>query len=103
MTEQSGRPAAEPLLERCERLGLGFIPWSPLATGKLAKPGSVLEKAAQRHNSTPAQLALAWLLHRSPVTMPIPGTSKVTHLEENAGAATIKLDPAEVAQLTDLA
>ncbi|SEG75390.1 Predicted oxidoreductase [Thermomonospora echinospora] len=94
---------AEPVLEYCERHDMGFIPWFPLATGKLAEPGGRLAEAAARHGVTPAQLALAWLLHRSPVMLPIPGTSRVAHLEENVAAATISLTPEEVEQLGDLA
>jgi aryl-alcohol dehydrogenase-like predicted oxidoreductase len=94
---------SESVLEHCERLGIGFIPWFPLATGQLAKPGGVLSEAASRHGVPPAQLALAWLLHRSPVMLPIPGTSKVTHLEDNIAAAAISLGQEEVDQLSALA
>ncbi|MEU5881037.1 aldo/keto reductase [Spirillospora sp. NPDC047279] len=94
---------SQPLLEHCEREGIGFIPWFPLATGKLAEQGGLLEEAAARHSATPAQLALAWLLHRSPVMLPIPGTSKVAHLEDNLAAAGISLTAEEVEQLTTLA
>jgi aryl-alcohol dehydrogenase-like predicted oxidoreductase len=93
---------SEEVLDHCTREGLGFIPWFPLAYGKLATPGSVLEKAAKDHDATPAQLALAWLLHRSPVVLPIPGTSKVAHLEDNMAAAAIELTDGEVAALTAL-
>ncbi|MBA9002179.1 aldo/keto reductase [Thermomonospora cellulosilytica] len=93
----------EPVLEHCEKHGIGFIPWFPLATGKLAAPGGALDNAAERHNATPAQIALAWLLHRSPVMLPIPGTSKVAHLEDNLAAATISLVPEEVDRLSSLA
>ncbi|TNY37750.1 aldo/keto reductase [Thermomonospora catenispora] len=93
----------EPVLEHCEKHGIGFIPWFPLATGKLAASGGVLDDAAERHNATPAQIALAWLLHRSPVMLPIPGTSKVAHLEDNVAAATISLAPEEVDRLSALA
>ncbi|ACY95641.1 aldo/keto reductase [Thermomonospora curvata] len=89
----------EPVLEHCERHGIGFIPWFPLATGRLAEAGGTLAQVASRHEATPAQIALAWLLHRSPVTLPIPGTSKVAHLDENLAAATISLTDDEVAQL----
>ena len=94
---------SEPVLEYCEQRGIAFIPWFPLATGELARPGSVLSDAAARHGVTPAQLALAWLLHRSPVMLPIPGTSKVAHLEENVAAAQVSLSPDEVEQLSTLA
>ena len=91
------------VLERCEAEGIAFIPWFPLATGKLAEPGGTLAQAAARHGATPAQLALAWLLHRSPVMLPIPGTSKVAHLEDNCAAATVSLSADEVAELEKLA
>jgi pyridoxine 4-dehydrogenase len=94
---------SEPVLERCEQHGIGFIPWTPLATGKLAEPGSPLAEIAARHDATPTQIALAWLLHHSPVMLPIPGTSRVAHLEENVAAARISLDAEEVAQLSALA
>ena len=68
-----------------------FIPWYPLAAGDLAKPGSVLDAIAKRHGAAPSQVALAWVLKRSPVMLPIPGTSKVSHLEENVGAAGVEL------------
>lgn len=93
---------SEAVLEHCEREGIAFIPWFPLATGQLARPGGVLAEAAARHQATPAQLALAWLLHRSPVILPIPGTSKVAHLESNVAAAHISLTDDEVAQLSAL-
>jgi pyridoxine 4-dehydrogenase len=85
----------ETVLQFCEKQGLGFIPWFPMEQGKLNKPGSVLEQAAKSHKVTTAQLALAWLLHHSPVMLPIPGTSSVKHLEENVAAAEIKLSDAE--------
>jgi aryl-alcohol dehydrogenase-like predicted oxidoreductase len=94
---------SEPVLEYCQQRGIAFIPWFPLATGELARPGGVLSDAAARHGVTPAQLALAWLLHRSPVMLPIPGTSKVAHLEENVASAQVSLSPDEVAQLSALA
>ncbi|MFB4316447.1 aldo/keto reductase [Actinomadura sp. 21ATH] len=94
---------SQELLEVCEGEGIAFIPWFPLATGKLAGPGSVLAAAAERHEATPAQLALAWLLHRSPVMLPIPGTSQVAHLDENNAAAGISLTAEEVAELDALA
>jgi pyridoxine 4-dehydrogenase len=93
--------AAESVLEECEREGIGFIPWFPLATGGLASPGGPLDEAASRHDASPAQLALAWLLHRSPVMLPIPGTSKVSHLEDNMEAATLELSDDEVAALEE--
>jgi aryl-alcohol dehydrogenase-like predicted oxidoreductase len=96
-----GDRSAEPVLDECERQGLGFIPWYPLNTGHLAGAGGPLAAAAERHGATPAQLALAWLLHRSPVMLPIPGTSKVDHLEDNMKAATIDLSEDEVAALEE--
>ena len=83
--------SAEPVLDTCEADGLGFIPWFPLAAGPLAAPGGPLQRIADDHHATPSQLALAWLLKRSPVMLPIPGTSKVAHLEENVAAADIEL------------
>ncbi len=82
----------EDTLEFCEQHGIAFIPWFPVAAGKLAREGGPLDKAAKRHGATVSQLALAWLLHRSPVMLPIPGTSSVAHLEENTRAASLKLD-----------
>jgi pyridoxine 4-dehydrogenase len=85
----------EDVLEYCEQNGLGFIPWFPVAAGKLARAGGPLDAAAQRRGVSIAQLSLAWLLHRSPVMLPIPGTSSVAHLEENIAAADVKLSDAE--------
>ncbi|HEY0630491.1 MAG TPA: aldo/keto reductase [Thermoleophilaceae bacterium] len=96
-----GDRSAEPVLEECEREGIGFIPWFPLNTGRLAEAGGPLAEAAERHHATAAQLALAWLLHRSPVMLPIPGTSKVDHLEDNMKAAAIELTDDEVAALEE--
>jgi pyridoxine 4-dehydrogenase len=87
--------SAEPVLEACEAQGIGFIPWFPLAAGPLAAPGGPLQRIADSHHATPSQLALAWLLKRSPVMLPIPGTSKVAHLEENVAAAEIELSDEE--------
>jgi len=83
--------ASEAVLEFCEKEDIGFIPWFPIATGSLARPGGPLESLARELEATPAQLALAWLLHRSPVMLPIPGTSSVAHLEENVAAAAFQL------------
>jgi aryl-alcohol dehydrogenase-like predicted oxidoreductase len=90
---------AEDLLDYSAASGVGFIPWFPLATGGLARPGGPLEELAASHKATPSQLALAWLLHRSPVVLPIPGTSSVAHLQENIGAAQVKLSESEYAAL----
>jgi pyridoxine 4-dehydrogenase len=89
----------EDVLDRCEELGLGFIPWFPLSAGSLAGSGGPLDEIAARHDATPAQIALAWLLARAEVMLPIPGTSSVEHLEENVGAAAIELGDEELAQL----
>lgn len=83
---------SEDVLKYCTREGLGFIPWFPLATGNLARPGSRLSSAARQLDAAPGQVALAWLLKRSPVMLPIPGTSSIAHLEENTGAANVVLD-----------
>jgi len=90
---------SEDVLDYCERNGIGFIPWFPLAAGDLARPGGVLDSLAKRHAATPGQIALAWMLKRSPVLLPIPGTSKVGHLEQNAAAALIRLSDDEFQEL----
>jgi pyridoxine 4-dehydrogenase len=95
--------AADDVVEYCERAGLGFIPWFPLAAGDVSKKANELERAAAKLKITPSQLALAWLLHRSPVMLPIPGTSRVEHLEENVAAAAVKLDDATLKGLAKLA
>jgi aryl-alcohol dehydrogenase-like predicted oxidoreductase len=82
---------SEALLEVCEAEGIGFIPWFPVATGELARPGGPLDVLSHEVGATPAQLALAWLLRRSPVMLPIPGTSSVEHVVENVAAATVEL------------
>jgi pyridoxine 4-dehydrogenase len=91
---------AEPLLEACETRGIGFIPWFPLAAGPLAAPDGPLQRIAAKHDASPSQLALAWLLKRAPVMLPIPGTSKVSHLEQNVAAAEIKLSDEEFETLS---
>ena len=91
--------SSEDVLDYCEKHGIGFIPWFPLGAGDLARPGSALDAVAHAHKATPSQIALAWLLKRSPVMLPIPGTSQVAHLEENIAAATIRLTDAEFAML----
>jgi aryl-alcohol dehydrogenase-like predicted oxidoreductase len=91
--------SAEPLLEVCAAEGIGFIPWFPLATGQLSGEDSPLATAAREHGVSPSQLALAWLLRRSPVMLPIPGTSSVAHLEDNVAAAAIQLTDEELDKL----
>ena len=90
---------SEAVLDYCARENIGFIPWFPLATGGLAGPGSPLAKAAKRLGATPGQVALAWLLKKSPVMLPIPGTSRVDHLESNTDAALLKIDDELVEEL----
>jgi pyridoxine 4-dehydrogenase len=89
----------EDVLEYCEKHGLAFIPWFPVAAGKLAQPGGALDVIAKRLGATVSQLSLAWLLHRSEVMLPIPGTSKVSHLEENMKAAELKLSDADMKEI----
>jgi pyridoxine 4-dehydrogenase len=91
--------AHEETLNFCEARGIGFIPWFPLAAGDLAKPGSLLDRISKSHAAAPSQIALAWMLKRSPVLLPIPGTSQVAHLEENVAAAGIQLTVEEFAAL----
>jgi aryl-alcohol dehydrogenase-like predicted oxidoreductase len=93
---------SEAVLDYCTQHGIGFIPWYPLAAGGLTKSGSILDRIATAHQATPGQIALAWLLARSPVVLPIPGTSKVAHLEQNVAAAAITLTADEYASLTRL-
>jgi len=90
-----GNRQSEDVLQYCEKNNLGFIPWFPIAAGELAQPGGALDQAAKRHDATVGQLALAWLLHRSKVMLPIPGTSSVKHLEENVSAAALHLSESE--------
>ncbi len=89
----------EDVLEYCEKNNLAFIPWFPVASGKLAQPGGKLDELAKRHRATVAQISLAWLLHRSPVMLPIPGTSSVAHLEENMKAGAIELSESEMKEI----
>ena len=89
----------EDVLDYCEDAGIAFIPWAPMASGGLAKPGGVLDSAAKRHGVSAAQLALAWVLRRSPVMLAIPGTSTVAHLEENMKAAAVELSDDEFSEL----
>jgi pyridoxine 4-dehydrogenase len=90
---------SEDVLDYCEAHGIGFIPWYPLASGRLAQGGSLLDRVAKAHGASPSQIALAWVLKRSPVMLPIPGTSKVAHLEENVAAVNIELSDQEFAAL----
>jgi aryl-alcohol dehydrogenase-like predicted oxidoreductase len=90
---------SEDVVRYCEERGIGFIPWYPLASGDLAKPGSLLDQIAAKHGAAPSQIALAWVLKRSPVMLPIPGTSRVKHLEENVAAADIILSDGEFQEL----
>jgi len=95
-----GNRQSEEVLTYCETEGIGFMPWFPVAAGELAKPGGILDEIAAEHRATHAQLALAWLLRRSPVMLPIPGTGSVAHLEENCAAAQVELTDAEYDALT---
>jgi pyridoxine 4-dehydrogenase len=95
-----GNRKSEDVLQHCEREGIAFIPWFPVAAGDLARPGGLLDEIAASHEATHAQLALAWLLRRSPVMVPIPGTGSVEHLEENCAAATVELTDDEYEALT---
>jgi pyridoxine 4-dehydrogenase len=88
---------SEDVLEACERDGLAFLPWFPLAVGDLAQPGGRLDEVARRHEATPAQVALAWLLRRSSVALPIPGTASLEHLEENVAASRVELSDEDFA------
>ncbi|NWJ46015.1 MAG: aldo/keto reductase [Chloroflexi bacterium] len=90
----------ENMVDACEKDGTGFIPWFPLAVGQLAKPGSKLDQIAHKYNATPSQVALAWLLQRSPVMLPIPGTGSVAHLEENVLGAEIELSAEDLAEIS---
>jgi pyridoxine 4-dehydrogenase len=94
---------SEGVLDYCEKHNIGFIPWYPLAAGDLAKPGSRLDAIAKKHGALPSQIAIAWLLKRSPVMLPIPGTSKVKHLEENIAGTNIKLSDDDFNDLSALA
>jgi aryl-alcohol dehydrogenase-like predicted oxidoreductase len=91
--------SSEAVLDHCEAHGIGFIPWYPLASGDLARPGGVLDAIVHKTGATPSQIALAWVLKRSPVMLPIPGTSKVKHLEDNVAAAGITLSDEDFAAL----
>ena len=93
--------SSEDVLNYCTRKNIGFIPWFPLATGDLAKPNGALMRIARQLDAQPAQVALAWLLRKSPVMLPIPGTSKVKHLEENTDAALLNLDDSTMEELAN--
>lgn len=91
--------SSEDVLKHCTDEGIGFIPWYPIASGKLADPGGPVDEVAKETGATPAQVSLAWLLAKSPVIMPIPGTSSVSHLEENCAGANVRLSPEQIAKL----
>jgi aryl-alcohol dehydrogenase-like predicted oxidoreductase len=95
--------SSQEVLDVCERDNLGFFPWFPLAAGELAKPGGPVAEIARAHDATTGQVALAWLLARSPVMLPIPGTGSIAHLQENVDAAELVLDEPELAQLDEAA
>jgi pyridoxine 4-dehydrogenase len=94
---------SEALLDHCEREGIGFIPWFPIASGDLAAAGGRVDAIVSASGATPAQVALAWLLARSPVMLPIPGTASLGHLEENCAAAAVELSDAQIAELSEVA
>ena len=89
------------VLDYCAEQGIGFLPWAPISAGELAQPGGPVAQVAERLGATPSQVALAWLLKRSPAMMPIPGTGSLAHLEENMAAATLELDDGAYAQITE--
>jgi aryl-alcohol dehydrogenase-like predicted oxidoreductase len=95
--------SSQAMIDVCERDGLGFFPWFPLAAGDLAKPGGLVAEIARAHDATSGQVALAWLLQRSPVMLPIPGTGSIAHLEENVAAAQLVLNEEEIARLDEAA
>ena len=94
-SERMDEAQSEQMIDICARQGIGFIPWSPLTAGQLARGGGPLDQIARQHNARPSQIALAWLLKRSPTMLPIPGTSSVQHLEEDVQGATIQLTQEE--------
>jgi aryl-alcohol dehydrogenase-like predicted oxidoreductase len=98
-----GNRKSEAVLEYCEKHNIAFIPWFPVAAGKLAREGGPLDTVAKKHEATVSQLSLAWLLHRSPVILPIPGTSSIPHLEENVKSQDVELSPEEWKQIEDAA
>ncbi|MBO3677493.1 aldo/keto reductase [Streptomyces sp. NEAU-YJ-81] len=89
------------VLDHCTRHGIGFIPWAPVGAGRLTRPGGPVDRIASAHGATPSQVALAWLLARSEAMLPIPGTSKVAHLEDNVATAQLRLSGEEIDELTD--
>ncbi|HZY63998.1 MAG TPA: aldo/keto reductase [Edaphobacter sp.] len=93
----------EDVVEYCEKHGLAFIPWSPVGAGRLARAGGALEAIAKKHDATVSQISIAWLLHRSPVMLPIPGTSSIDHMEENIAAAALRLSDKEWAEFEQAA
>ncbi|SDH04989.1 aldo/keto reductase [Nonomuraea jiangxiensis] len=93
--------SSEDVLEHCERHDIGFVPWNPIAAGALATPDSPVVHVAKAAGATPSQVSLAWLLARSPVMLPIPGTSTVAHLEENLAASTVSLTPEQLSELSE--
>ena len=97
-----GNRQSEAVLDYCTKHELGFIPWFPLAAGEIARPGGKLDNVAKAHGVTVSQLALAWLLQKSPVVLPIPGTADAEHLKENVGAADVKLTQSEWAEIDAL-
>jgi aryl-alcohol dehydrogenase-like predicted oxidoreductase len=97
-----GDRQSERVLETCQEAGLAFLPWFPLGSGDLARPGSLLDQIAQARGATPGQVALAWLLQHSPVTLPIPGTSSIAHFDENLAATELELSADELGQLDEL-
>ena len=92
--------SSEDVLDHCEAEGIGFIPWFPIAAGALAEPGGPVDAVVKETGATPSQVALAWLLHRSPVMLPIPGTKSVGHVEENCRAATLALTDGQLSSLS---
>jgi pyridoxine 4-dehydrogenase len=95
--------SSEEVLRACEQQGLAFVPWAPLSAGRLAEPGGEVDRIARVHQATPAQVAIAWLLQRAPVMLPIPGTSSISHFDEGLAALELELEPAEISVLDDVA
>ena len=93
--------SSEEVLGECERQGLAFVPWAPLSAGRLTEPGGEIDRIARAHQATPAQVAIAWLLQRAPVMLPIPGTSSISHFDEGLEALELELEPAEISALDE--